>query len=439
MDYIYFFEWLNGNVLATPATILFLSSGLFVSLYLNLPQVRLVRRFTHIILRGFAHRQHYDKYGNPSTISPFHALFTAMGTAIGTGSIVAPSVAIMTGGPGALFWLVFYLILGAAIRFVEVSLALHTRKKLPDGCIIGGPMQYLSTIHPFWSQSYGIAMLVLFCGWQMVQANNLANIFATEGIQYWVTGLVLALLGLIVLAGGAVRVGLVASRLVPLMFFCYVTFALFIIWQQRDRLAQVLLTIFSQAFSLSPLCSGVAGIGMLSAMKAGIYRGIFISEAGLGTASIPQAIADTKQPTDQGTLALYSIIADIALSTLSGLLVLVSGVWQHGALRSTMIYEIFKTHVPGFGQGILLLSISLFVFTTIIGNGFNGLQLFATFTRDRFRVFYIIATGLTVFIGALVPMPFAWAVMDTILACAVIPHLIGLLILMMKHKTMLLS
>ncbi|HXW86218.1 MAG TPA: alanine:cation symporter family protein [Candidatus Bathyarchaeia archaeon] len=435
MDILLFFQQLNA-LLALPSTCLFFGVSLFLTLYLSFPQIRLFPRLIAMLRQGFARKRQQDTAGHESTISAFHALLTAMGTAIGTGSIVAPSLAIIAGGPGALFWLIIYLILGASLRFVEVTLALATRQKLPDGRLVGGPMQYLHLIHPFLSGWYGVLMLGLFFGWQTVQSNTLATIFAQEAVAPWIVGFCLAGIVSAILAGGAHRVGLVASKLVPFMFFCYVSFSLFILYNNSALIKDALSLVLSSAFSSRALAAGGVGVTLLSSMRAGIYRGIFISEAGLGTAGIPQAIADTSKPSDQGTLALYSIIADIILSLLSGLLVLVSGVWQYGNFRSTMIYEVFKQQVPGIGQWILLASISLFVLTTVIGNSFNGLQLFTTFTKDRYRNCYIASIAAIIFCGSLISVPLAWEIMDTLLACAAIPHVIGLVLLTIMRKNL---
>ncbi len=435
MDALLFFQKLNG-FLALPSTILFFGAAIFLTCYLLLPQIRLFPRLVSMLWQGFSRKTQQDKQGHESTISAFHALLTAMGTAIGTGSIVAPSLAIIAGGPGALFWLIAYLILGASLRFVEVTLAMATRQKLPDGKLIGGPMQYLAYIHPFLSGWYGVLMLGLFFGWQTVQSNTLATIFAQESVAPWIVGVALAAIISLILTGGAHRVGVVASKLVPLMFFCYVSFALFILYKNSALLGNAFYLIISNAFSPKAVYGAAAGTTLLVAMRTGIYRGIFISEAGLGTAGIPQAIADTDKPTDQGTLALYSMIADIILSLLSGLLVLTSTVWMHGNFRSTMMYELFKEQVPGIGQWVLLSSITLFVLTTVIGNSFNGLQLFATFTRDRYCSLYIASIALIIFCGSLLPVPLAWEIMDTLLAFAAIPHVIGLIILTIRRQSL---
>jgi AGCS family alanine or glycine:cation symporter len=169
-------------------------------------------------------------------------------------------------------------------------------------------------------------------------------------------------------------------------------------------------------------------------MREGIYKSIFITEAGLGTSSIPHALANVEYPSDQGILALYSGLADMLLCVLSGLLTLVTGVWLlPGKLNNTLIYEAFKMHaIPG-AQYALMVSILLFVITALIGNTYNGSQSFAAWTRYRFvKAYYLVAAGIA-FSGSLMAVPFIWNLMDIILVMVAVPNLLGLLYLAFKY------
>lgn len=419
------FDWINNHILALPTTILFLGAAVYLTVRFRFKQFTKLGHFFRLISGHVAQKSRFDSQGNASTIGSFQALFTAMATAIGTGSVVGPSLAIIIGGPGALFWLVIYLFFGSIVKYVEILLALKTRHVSEDGKIIGGPMQYLAYMSPFLASWYGLFILTVFLGWQTVQSNTLATIFAQEGVSEWIVGAGLCSIVLTVLSGGAQRVGAVASKLVPIMFTLYVGFSLYILLYNPSELFAAIKLVFADVFS--PTAFTVATV--ITAAHAGIFKGIFISEAGLGTAAIPHALADTTHFQDQAILGMYSTIADITLSILSGLLVLVTGVWNYGEFRSTLIYEAFKLHVPGFGQYMLLLSITLFVVTTVIGNGFNGLQIFSSFTNNRFRSLFVAVVIATIFLGSLMPVPLVWEMMNTFLAFAAFPHLIGLLLL----------
>ncbi|EKD48797.1 MAG: Sodium/alanine symporter [uncultured bacterium] len=166
-----------------------------------------------------------------------------------------------------------------------------------------------------------------------------------------------------------------------------------------------------------------------------MFRGIFITEAGLGTSSIPHSLADTKKPTDQAVLAMGSTIADAFLSALSGLLVLTTGIWSLGAFRSTLVYEVFKLQAPGIGQYVLLFSVTLFILTTVMGNSLNGMQSFGILVKDNTVLMncYMAFTIVMIFAGALVPMKLLWEIMDTLVMFVAIPNLIGIILLSYKY------
>lgn len=437
MALLSFLKWINCTVFAFPTTILFLGVAIILTLKTRFIQIRAFPYFVRLLTKGFARRKRKKEKGAMKTISSFHALFTAMATTIGMGNVVGPSIAIMIGGPGALFWLLVYIFFGAVTKFAEVTFALFSRIKTADGHIIGGPMQYLKGISPILAGWYSVVMLFLFAGWSGLQANTLANIFALENVPQWHTGIILAILVFVVMRGGAKRVGMVASRLVPIMFLLYVSFALLILFKDYLAVLSAIKLVARHIFSPAAPIGGFLGASLFKAIHSGIYKGIFVTEAGIGTASIPHSIADTKYPVDQGILAMFSMLVDAFLCSLSGLLVLVTGVWMRGEFRSTLMYEIFKMNSPAVGRIVLLISIALFVFTTIIGNCFNGTQSFAALTKHRWVKSYIIFALVAIFFSSLMQMRLMWEMMDILLMLAAIPNVIGILILTFKKPKVL--
>lgn len=434
IDLYTLFHWLNG-FLDYPTVILFFGVSIILTVQTGVLQLRGWPRFFRLITSGVTESRHDKK----ETINPFHALFTAMATTIGIGNVVGPSLAIMVGGPGALFWMIIYMFFGAVTKYAEVSFALATRKALPNGFMQGGPIQYLRSVSNLFSYWYGYLIVLVLVSWSGAQTNTLANILALEGIAHWVVGLSLAIFVFIALSGGAKRVGDVASKLVPLMFVLYVIFSFSILLREPAALWAALKEMIYAAFSPVAAAGGFVGASLFSAIREGMFRGIFICEAGLGTSSIPHALADTKTPSDQGILAMGSMVADAFLSLLSGLLVLMTGIWQIGAFRSTLLYEVFKLNSPGIGQYVLLISIILFVLTTVMGNSFNGVQSFGILVKDnkvwmRLYMAFIIAC---IFFGALTPMRLLWTMMDTLIVLAAIPNLIGLLVLAFRRPEVL--
>lgn len=434
-----FLEWLNNEILALPATILFFGVGIILTIKTGFLQIRAFPTFIRLIMSGLNQKKYEKKstsFGN--AINPFHALFTALGTSIGVGTIVSPGLAISAGGPGALFWLLVYIFFSSVTKFTEVMFALHTRTKNEIGEIVGGPMEYLKAVHPFLAYWYATIMSCLLIGFSSTQSNTLANIYAIEHIPVWVTGLILAIITALILSGGAQRIGAVASKLVPFMFVLYVSFSLFILFKDYAALANAFSLIANNIFTPAAAVGGFLGASIFKAMRSGMFKGVFISESGLGTASIPHAMADTNHHIDQGILAMGSTLADIILSSISGLLILVTGIWmQGGAPKSTLVYEVFKTHTPAVGHIVLLISISLFVLTTVIGNSFNGLQNFTSLSRGRWTHLYMSILVICVFVGAVLPTPLIWEMLDTVMVTAAIPNLLGLLYLAFKYPNVL--
>ena len=433
MALLEFFIWLNDGVFAIPATILFLSVGIFLTIKTNVIQFRGVYRLYAFLKEGRSQKETVAKPGGIKTINSFQALFTAMSSTIGMGNLVSPTLAIFIGGPGALFWLIAYSFFGGVTKFVEVCFAMETRKKMSNGRIVGGPMEYLKGVNQYVAYWYTTVIIFVFAIWTGLQSNVLAEVFAQEGVPLWVTGAFLAIILFLVLQGGVQRVGRIMSTLVPVMFFFYISFALLILFRDIPALINAVKLVLRTAFSPSAAMGGFVGTSLFKVMHAGMYKGILITEAGLGTSSISHAVADTKRPTDQGLLAMYSIVADSLLSLVSGLLVLVTGVWLQGSFRTTLLYEVFKMHSPVLGRFVLLTSIALFVITTVIGNGFNGTQSFASLTKNRWSSAYIMSLVIVTFVSALLPVPLIWEMADTLLTLVAIPNLIGLVILVIKR------
>ncbi len=436
MELLNFFIWIN-SACALPSTILFFGAGVLLTIKTGFIQIRAFPRFMRLLINGVKRRSTHQGAHGMQTIGTFHALFTAMGTTIGMGNIVGPSLAIIAGGPGALFWLWIYIFFGSVTKFTEVAFALETRQTLPDGHIIGGPMRYLQFVSTFLASWYSIVMTFLFVGWSAIQSNTLAQIYAQESIPEWAVGLLLALFVGAILQGGAQRVGDWATALVPAMCLFYITFALIILLQDIGALHHAFQAIFAHAFSSTAAVGGFAGATLIATMRTGIFKAIFITEAGLGTSSIPHALADTQRPTDQGVLAMFSMFSDAFLCTLSGLMTLVTGIWLDGEFRSTLVYEVFKMHSPHMGGYILLMSITLFVVTTVIGNSFSGTESFSALTRHKWVGWYILLTMCMIFIGSMLHVRLAWEMMDTFLMLVAIPNILGLLILAFRRPEVL--
>ncbi len=420
--------------LAVPSLLLFLGIGVFLTIKTRFIQIRAFPHFLFLIRKGV--KQHHQ-VKNEKTISPIQAMFSAMATTIGMGNIVGPSVAIMTGGPGALFWLVAYSFFGAVTKFTEVLFAVNMRTRLQDGTVLGGPTQYLKHASLFLARWYGALTLVMFAGWSGMQANTLATIGTIESIPRWATGLWLALVTFFVLIGGIKRIGQLASKIVPVMCVLYLGFTLSILLSDPYALFAGIKLVIASAFSPKAAFGGIVGGSLFTAMRIGVQRNMHITEAGLGTSSIAHSMTDVDKASDQAVLAMFSIIADTTLALLSGLLVIVTGRWMTTVFNPTIVYEIFKSYSPGFGKWVLLASITLFVVTTVIGNSFNASQSFASFFGTRGLRWLYLVLVLIIFGGSLMHVELVWRMMGVVQDLVAIPHVIGLFVLTFMYGKLL--
>jgi len=432
MMLIYFLDIWNIYISSFTAFILLLMA-LYLTIRTQVLQIRKIPYCIRLLIDGTKTK----KISNSNSINPLYALFTAMSTSLGMGTIVGPSIAIMMGGPGGLFWLTFYAFSGAVIKFAEATFGIHFRAKTPDGKILGGPMEYLKYAHPFLAQWYAYASIFLFSGWSALQSNVLAEMFSKVAIPEYITGILLALLVFILLSGGAQRIGEFNSKLVPIMFILYVSVALYILLLNLSELPAAISLIINHAFNLKPALSGIVGYTFMQAVSAGVYKGAFITESGLGTAAIPHSMADVEKPTDQGILAMTSVFVDTFLCLLSGLLIIITNVWFYSKISNTLIYDVFQLYFPAFGHYLLIICITMFVFGTILGNSFNGRQSFASITQYKWLTAYAIFVCICIFFGAINEVVFVWQIIESILPFVAIPHILGLFYLTLKYKSVL--
>jgi AGCS family alanine or glycine:cation symporter len=311
-----------------------LGTGVFLTLRLRFIQIR---RLGH----GFAVTSgKYDDPNEPGDVSHFQALTTALSATVGIGNIAGVAIAIHWGGPGALFWMWVTAALGMAVKYTEVTLAQHYRvteegASRMQGTVSGGPMYYIERgLGPAWKPLAVFFALMLgftaFLSGNAVLANTVADSMQTTfGIPAFATGAATAMIVATVVIGGISRIGRVTSVLAPLMAAIYVLGALTIIVTHLDALLPAITDIFREAFNPT---AGVAGTGvgaLLVTMMWGVRRGLFSNEAGQGSAPIAHAAAQTDEPVSEGVVALLEPFIDtIVICTMTGLVVVMTGVWN---------------------------------------------------------------------------------------------------------------
>ncbi len=368
-----FISSINALVWGPPMLVMILGVGLFLSIGLKLMPVLKLRAGFQLMWKG---RTGAESEGE---IPPFQALMTALSATVGTGNIAGVATAVFLGGPGALFWMWLTALVGMATKYSEAVLAVRFREVDERGAYTGGPMYYIRNgLGKKWAW-LGVlfaifAAVAAFGIGNTVQANSVADVLETNfNLPHWVTGLVLMVLVGLVLIGGIKRIGQVASTLVPFMAIAYILVGLMVLAINAEQIPNAIAMVFTHAFSPVAAEGGFAGAAVWAAVRFGVARGIFSNEAGLGSAPIAHAAAQTKNPINQGMVAMLGTFIDtIIVCSITGLVIISSGAWTSGETGAALTSLAFETGLPGFGNYVVAISLAIFAFTTIIGWSFYG-------------------------------------------------------------------
>ncbi len=412
--------------------LLILISSLYISFKMKFVQLRFFPYLLKLIQRSFKKN---SSVSSSHTILPYKALFTAMSTTLGIGSIVGPIVAIRWGGPGALVGFLLTAFFGSAVTYTEVGLCVKYRGQKLNGEIEGGPMQYLKQIFsPFIAKWYAFFGCIVMTAWSSAQANQLGAILDSPllgnyRLSSFVSGTILTAVILFTLLGGIKRVSSFSSKLVPMMFTLYVGASSLIILAHLAQLPAVLSLIIQSMFTPYSLVSGAAIGGVTNAMRWGIFKGVQVTEAGVGTQTIPHSMAQTDDPIAQGMLAMVSTYTAGLVAFISGLVVLLTDTWQSSELPLgiSMMAASFQLHFSYLGVGIIVVSTALFAFGTILGNSFNGSQCFQYIASSKSLHFYYLAMAAMIFWGTISEVELVWSFVDIALLLLVIPHMAALI------------
>jgi AGCS family alanine or glycine:cation symporter len=421
-----------NNVVWGPAMlVLILGTGLYLQLRLKfMPMRRIVDGFR--LIWASRHRDPEAK----GEISPFAALMTSLAATVGTGNIAGVATAIAMGGPGALFWMWMTACVGMATKYAEVVLAVHYRETDSQGEQVGGPMVAIKNgLSKNWRWlGFLFALFGGLAGFgigNMVQANSVADVLkVTFGVSPWVSGLVMAVLTGLVLLGGIRRIGAVAEKLVPFMCIIYVAVSLLICVLYAAHIPAALSLVFQHAFTPAAATGGFSGAAVMMAIRFGVARGVFSNEAGLGTAGIAQAAGTTKSAVASGLIGMMGTFIDtLIVCTMTGLAILLTGVWTSGANGAALSSSAFNAALPGFGKYILACSLVVFAYTTILGWAYCGEKCIEYLVGAVVKTPYRILWTIFVMIGAVTHLDFVWLIADTLNALMAIPNLIALLLL----------
>ena len=442
-------KWIDDAVWGLPLIIMIMATGIFLTIRLGLLQIRHLGKALKFMVQ--------NEDGGDGEVSSFGALCTALSATIGTGNIVGVATAIAAGGPGALFWMVVAALFGMATKYAEGLLAIKYRTIDAEGHVLGGPFYYiengmgknfrwLAKIFAFFGACVGLLGIGTF-----TQVNGIAsatkNFFDPQmqmtvnlfGNTYsWITVITCLILtvvvGLVVL-GGIKRIAKVSEIVVPFMAILYVAFALLILIFNVTKIPMAISLIVKSAFTGSALAGGVMGT-MIVAMQKGIARGIFSNEAGLGSAPIAAAAAQTKEPVRQGLVSMTGTFIDtVVICSMTGISIVLTGAWQIEGLQGVEINSAaFRAGLPFPGEisaFVLMLCLTFFAFTTILGWDYYGERCVEyLFNRNKnvvtgYRWLYILA----VFIGPYMTVSAVWTIADIFNGLMAIPNMIALFVL----------
>lgn len=422
-------SWLNGIVWGVPMLVLILGVGVYLTIGLELKSVLRIPFGFKLLWLG-------RQGAGEGEITPFSALMTSLSATIGTGNIAGVATAIFLGGPGALFWMWITALVGMATKFAEAVCAVKYREVDERGKHVGGPMYYIKNgLGAKWS--WLAVLFALFAGiagfgiGNMVQTNSIAQALQSNfAIPEWITGIVVAVLVAAVILGGIERIAAVAEKLVPFMAIMYILAGLIVLILHAGAIPGAIGLIFSHAFTPSAATGGFAGAAVWAAIRFGVARGIFSNEAGLGSAPIAHAAAQTKGPVSQGLVAMLGTFIDtLIVCSITGLAIIATGAWTSGSTGAELTAAAFEAGMPGFGGYAVAIALSIFAFTTILGWSYyceRSLEyLFGTKIIMPFRIVWSIAA----FVGATLKLGFVWLLADTLNALMAIPNLIALALL----------
>ena len=441
-------KFIDDKIWGLPLITVILLTGIYLTLRLGFLQIRHLGKALRYMVK--------NEDGGDGEVSSFGALCTALSATIGTGNIVGVATAIAAGGPGALFWMVVAALFGMATKYAEGLLAILYRTIDNDGHVLGGPFYYiergmgkkfrwLGKIFAFFGACVGLMGIGTF-----TQVNGIAsatkNFFDPNmqstvelfGRTYsWatvITCLILTIVVGLVVLGGIKRIARVSEIIVPFMAVLYVAFALLILITNASQIPAAIATIVKSAFTGSALAGGVMG-SMVVAMQKGIAGGIFSNEAGLGSAPIAAAAAQTKEPVRQGLVSMTGTFIDtVVICSMTGISIVLTGTWNTGLEGVEITSAAFQKGLPfpaEISSFVLMLCLVFFAFTTILGWDYYGERCVEyLFNRNNgvvtgYRWLYILA----VFIGPYMTVEAVWNIADIFNALMALPNLIALLTL----------
>lgn len=428
---------INEFVWGVPALLLILVVGLYLSAQTGFLQIRMLPK----AVRFFVSRLRNNKLSKDG-VSSYRAVCTALASTVGTGNLAGVAGAIAIGGPGSVFWMWLCAVLGMITKFAEAALAVRYRQKNACGEWIGGPMHMIrSGMGPQWSW-----LAVIYCFFGVVASFGVGNatqvntvIGSINGVLGYcgtdptvtgnlIMGILLAILIIAMLLGGARRIGVAAERLVPFASVLYLVLGIGVLLVRFKQIPSAFAAIFHGAFSPKAVTGGVIG-SFFVAVRTGASRGVFTNEAGMGTASIAHASADVEHPVLQGFMGIVEVFLDtIVICTMTALVILCSGTEIQYGLDAGISLTL-SAFAKVYGAWICIpitLALCCFAIATVLGWGLYGARCAQFIFGDKAWRVFVFAQGFTVVLGAVLNTGVVWMLSETVNGLMAIPNLIVL-------------
>ena len=421
---------IDGIVWGIPMIVILFGTHLFMTFRTGIVQRHL--------LKGIRLSVSKDEDGE-GEISQFGALATALAATIGTGNIVGVATAVVSGGPGAVFWMWIIGVFGMATKYSETLMSVKYRVQTKDGRMLGGAMYALERgIGQKWlAVLFALfAALAAFGIGCMTQSNSIASACEENfGVPTWITGILLAALVAIVIIGGVKSISKVCEKLVPFMAIFYVLGCIIILIINYQYILPAVVLILKSAFSVQAGFGGLAGFAVTEAIRFGCARGLFSNESGLGSAPLVAAAAKTKNPVRQSLISMTGTFWDTVVICLMTGLTLVSSVLANpevasavSAGDSVLTFEVFA-QIPVIGRPLITISLALFAFSTILGWSYYGEKAAEYLVGSGVMKLYKLLFVILAFVGTVSSLQLVWNIADILNGLMVIPNVIGVLAL----------
>ena len=420
---------IDSFVWGPPLLVLLVGTGIWLTIRLRLLQVFKLGSALKLIFSA--------KNDGSGDVNSFRALCTALAATVGTGNIVGVATAIKAGGPGALFWMWMAAFFGMATKYSECLLAVKYRTVDANGNISGGPMYYIEKGlgEKYKPLAVLFAVFGILCAYfgigTFAQVNSIVEITKiSAGIPVEYTGIALTVLVAVVTIGGLKSIANVAGKIVPFMAFLYFLTTVGILIAFADKVPAAIVQVLKSAFNPTAATGGFLGATVMFAMRNGVARGVFSNESGLGSAPIVAAAAKTKWPAEQGLISMTGTFIDtIIICTLTGLTLVVTGVWCGDLNGAAMTEQAFVMGFPAFGSMLLMVGLVLFAFTTILGWNYYGERCVEYLLGVKAILPYRLIFIALIACGPFLKLEEIWVLADIVNGLMAIPNLIALLAL----------